>query len=160
MKGGVGTWADAVGDLVVAALVVTNAVGDVRDGAGAVLAGARSPDGGFADALRHLATGAAPFGAQPGSNTTLAVVVTNADLDRVALTALADAASDALARRITPYGTAFDGDVTFALTTAAVPPGSPLQAEALAAEVVPVAVERSVRLARGTSDVPGLADAT
>ncbi len=158
MKGGVGTWADAAGDLVVAALVVTNAVGDVRDAGGAVLAGARAPGGGFADALRHLAAGAAPFGAQPGENTTLAIVATNADLDRVALAALAQAASDALARRITPYGTAFDGDVTFALTTAEVPPGSPLQVEALAAEVVPVAVERSVRLARGTPDVPGLAD--
>ena len=56
-------------------------------------------------------------------------------------------------------GTTFDGDVTFAVTTALVPPASPLQVEALAALVVPVAVERAVRLARGTPAVPGLADA-
>jgi hypothetical protein len=39
-----------------------------------------------------------------------------------------------------------------------VPPSSPLQVEALAALVVPEAVERAVRLARGTRAVPGLAD--
>jgi hypothetical protein len=35
---------------------------------------------------------------------------------------------------------------------------SPLQVEALAALCVPEAVERAVRLARGTVRVPGLAD--
>ena len=158
MKGGLGTWAAEEGVVVLAALVVTNPVGDVRDASGAVLAGARAPGGGFADAVRGLAAGTPPFGTGPGQNTTLAVVATNADLDRIALAGLAHAASDALARRITPYGTAFDGDVTFAVTTARVPPASPLQVEALAALVVPVAVERAVRLARGTPAVPGLAD--
>src|SRR5205814_1143577 len=87
-----------------------------------------------------------------------AVVATNARLDRVALQALAHAAGDALARRIVPYATPFDGDVVFALSTAQVPAATPLQAEALAALAVPEAVERAVRLARGTRDVPGLAD--
>src|SRR5207249_5910363 len=52
-----------------------------------------------------------------GRNTTLAVVATNAQLDRVALQSLAHAAGDALARRIVPFGTAFDGDVVFAVST-------------------------------------------
>jgi L-aminopeptidase/D-esterase-like protein len=160
MKGGVGTWAAQEGVVVVSALVVVNAVGDVRGADGAVLAGARAPGGGFADAVRGLAAGTPPFGTGPGQNTTLAVIATNADLDRTALGGLAHAASDALARRITPYGTTFDGDVTFAVSTARVTAASPLQVEALAAEVVPVAVERAVRLARGTPGVPGLADAS
>ena len=67
------------------------------------------------------------------------------------------AGSDALARRITPYGTLFDGDVVFAVSTATQPPASPLQPEALAAEAVPEALERAVRLARGTALTPGLA---
>ncbi|HSD30551.1 MAG TPA: P1 family peptidase [Gemmatimonadales bacterium] len=159
MKGGVGTWATSAGDVVVAALVVTNAVGDVRDRTGAILAGARDDRGGFLDSQRYLAQGGAPFGAGPPSphNTTLAVVATNAALDKVALEQLAHAGSDALARRITPYGTLFDGDVVFAVSTAARPPASPLQVEALAAEVVPEALERAVRLARGTAITPGLA---
>jgi L-aminopeptidase/D-esterase-like protein len=59
-----------------------------------------------------------------------------------------------------PYGTLFDGDIVFALSTATTAPATPLQAEALAAMAVPVAVERAVRLARGVRDVPGLADST
>src|SRR5207247_466885 len=61
-------------------------------------------------------------------------------------------------RRIVPCGPPFDGDVVFAVSTAAVAPRTPLQAEALAQLAVPEAVERSVRLARGMGDVPGLAD--
>ncbi len=86
------------------------------------------------------------------------MVATNAALDRVALEALAHAAGDALARRIVPYGTLFDGDVVFAASTAAVAAATPLQVEALAARAVPQAVERAVRLARGVGDIPGLAD--
>ena len=155
MKGGVGTWAARGGDVVVGALVVLNAVGNVLDGAGSIVAGARATDGRFVDALEHFAAGGTPFGR---ANTTLAVVATNATLDRPALESLAHAAGDALARRIVPYGTLFDGDVVFAVSTAATAPASPLQAEALAALAVPVAVERAVRLARGLGDVPGLAD--
>src|SRR5207302_998791 len=105
MKGGVGSWAASGGAIVVGALVVLNAVGNILDGAGAVLAGARAADGTFADALTHFARGGAPFGAVgKGRNTTLAVVATNATLDRIALEALAHAAGDALARRIAADG--------------------------------------------------------
>ncbi|HEX4573676.1 MAG TPA: P1 family peptidase [Gemmatimonadales bacterium] len=156
MKGGLGTAATHVGELVVGALVVVNAVGDVVDGSGRILAGARGPDGAFVDGLAYLAQGGAPFGA--GRNTTLAVVATNAALDRVALESLAHAAGDALARRIIPYGTVFDGDIVFAVSTAVRAPATPLQVEALAALAVPEAVERAVRRARGIADIPGLAD--
>ena len=167
MKGGVGTWAatGGGGDIVVGALVVVNAVGNVVDGSGKILAGARGADGTYVDALRHLADGGSPFGARPtpaagvGRNTTLAVVATNAMLDRAALQGLAHAAGDALARRIVPYGTLFDGDVVFAISTATMVPATPLQTEALAALAMPIAVERAVRLARGARDIPGLADA-
>jgi L-aminopeptidase/D-esterase-like protein len=159
MKGGLGTASARGGDVVVGALVVVNAVGDVRDASGAILAGARGPDGRFVDALHYLGSGGAPFGAPPApTNTTLAVVATNAALDKTQLQALAHAANDALARRITPFGTAFDGDVTFALATATTTVTSPLQVEALAALAIPEAVERAVRSARGTGVVPGLAD--
>jgi L-aminopeptidase/D-esterase-like protein len=158
MKGGVGSWAERAGDVVVGALVVVNAVGDVRDARGAILAGAR--DGaGFLDAQRYVAHGGQPFGPdpEPQTNTTLAVITTNATLDKTALQAVAHAGSDALARRITPYGTLFDGDVVFAASTAQVPPASPLQVEALAALAIPEALERAVRLARGNEVTPGLA---
>src|SRR3989442_1230261 len=145
------------GEVVVGGLVVANAVGNVLDGAGRILAGARGPDGRPVDALRYLAEGGAPL-AGAARHTTLAVVATNAALDKLQLEALAHAAGDALARRIVPYGTPFDGDVVFAVSTAAVAAATPLQVEALAALAVPEAVERAVRLARGMRDIPGLAD--
>jgi L-aminopeptidase/D-esterase-like protein len=49
-------------------------------------------------------------------NTTLAVVVASVPLSRVALQQVAQAATAALHRRITPAGTTFDGDVVFALS--------------------------------------------
>jgi len=158
MKGGVGSWAVSGGDVIVGALVVLNAVGNILDGSGTILAGARGADGKLVDALAHFGRGGAPFGALAARNTTLAVVATNATLDRTGLESLAHAAGDALARRIVPYGTLFDGDVVFAVSTAAAAPATPLQAEALAALAVPIAVERGVRLARGLRDIPGLAD--
>ena len=158
MKSGVGTWAVRGGEAILGALVVVNAIGDVRDEQGGILAGARNdpPRGGFLDAQRYLADGGALFGET--HNTTLAVVVTNVALSKIELQGLAGAAADALARCITPFATAFDGDVVFAASTAAVPPASSLQAEALAALAIPEAVRRAVRLARGVPELPGLAD--
>ncbi|MGE5803844.1 MAG: P1 family peptidase [Gemmatimonadota bacterium] len=144
---GIGSWAGRAGDLIVSALVVVNAVGDVRNARGELIAAGRGPDGKFVDSLEYLAQGGAPLGdpERLNRNTTLAVVATNADIDRVQLQALAYSASDAIARRITPYGTLFDGDVIFAVSTGAVKPKSAMQVEALAALVVPDAVERAVR---------------
>src|SRR6185436_17950288 len=114
---------------------------------GELIAAGRGPDGKFVDSLQYLAQGGAPLGdpERLNRNTTLAVVATNANIDRVQLQALAYAASDAVARRITPYGTLFDGDVIFTVSTATVSPKSPMQVDALAALVVPEAVERAER---------------
>lgn len=155
MKGGVGTWALARGDVVVGALAVVNAFGDVVDAQGDVLAGARTPSG-FADARARLLRGEPP--ATRFGNTTLVVVATSADLDRLALGEVARAAGDALASRIRPVATAVDGDVVFAVSTAAQAGVNPLVVETLAQEATAQAIERAVRLARGTAAVPGLAD--
>lgn len=147
MPAGLGSWAAQFGDVIVSALVVVNAVGDIRNARNELIAAGRGPDGKFVDSLRYLADGGAPLGdpERLNRNTTLAVIATNADLDRVQLQALAQSGSDALARRITPYGTLFDGDVIFAVSTATEKAKSALQVEAIAGLVVPEAVERSVR---------------
>ncbi len=49
MKGGLGSWAVQSGEVIVGALVVVNAVGDVRDAHGTILAGARDAQGVFLD---------------------------------------------------------------------------------------------------------------
>jgi L-aminopeptidase/D-esterase-like protein len=156
MKGGIGCGSADAGALRVRALAVVNALGDVRDGDGKIIAGARTPEGEWLDSAAWLARGAdtePEFGALAGRSTTLCVVVTNASLDRAALGALARAASAALYRRITPVATPFDGDVVFA--TAPLSGGvavSSVQLEVLAVRALEDAIERGVR-ARAPGDI-------
>lgn len=159
MKGGVGAWAEQTGEVVVGALAVVNAFGDVRDEGGRIIAGARDGNG-FVDAAHYLAGGGMPGGsfAQPGANTTLIVVGTNARMERLALVEVGRAAADAMAQRITPVGTPFDGDLVFAVSVGEQPPPTPLMVEQLAQRAAATAIERAVRLAKGTREVPGLAD--
>jgi L-aminopeptidase/D-esterase-like protein len=155
MKGGVGTWAITRDGLVVSALAVVNAYGDVVDAQGRVLAGARE-GAGFADARARLAAGAVP--ASRFGSTTLAVVATNAALDRHTLADVARAAADALSWRIRPVGTAVDGDVVFAVSAGEATAPSALTVELMAQDALATAIERAVGQARGLGGVPGLAD--
>ena len=155
MKGGVGTHAVRTGGLVVAALAVVNAYGDVVGADGRVLAGAREGSG-FADARARLAAGASA--ARRFGNTTLVVVGTNAELDRHQLADVARAAADALSWRVRPVGTAVDGDVVFAVSTGGEDMPDPLRVELLAQDVTAQAIERGVTQASGLGGVPGLAD--
>ena len=151
MKGGVGIGAADASAVVVRALAVVNALGDVRDAAGAIVAGARDAERRWLNSEASLARGdshtePARFDTLAGRSTTLCIVSTNAALDRVQLGALARAASAALYRRITPVATAFDGDIVFA--TAPASDGvmaSPAQVEALAVIALEIAIERAVR---------------
>jgi len=148
-KGGLGCGAASAGDLEVRAIAAVNALGDVRDGAGRIVAGARDASGAWLDSAAWLARGgpqAARFEELAGRNTTLCVVATNARLDVAALTALARAASAALYRRITPVATPFDGDVVFATSPPTGGVEAPLaQIEALAVQALETAIERGVR---------------
>jgi L-aminopeptidase/D-esterase-like protein len=59
------------------------------------------------------------------SNTTIAIVATDAQLDKAACQRLATAAHDGMARAIMPSHTPFDGDLIFAAATGAKPAGGP-----------------------------------
>lgn len=173
MKGGIGGAVARNGNWHVGALAVVNALGDVRDANGQIIAGARAdghdtPARRFIDAARHLASSSstAPrladrLGGAVPMNTTLCVVGTNAPLGRLELTQLARAAGAALFRRITPTGTSVDGDVVFALAPAGAVEqlgNAQMAIEALAVTALESAIERAVLTARGRDGVPGLAD--
>lgn len=152
--GGVGSATARLGEDAVGALVVVNALGDVVDARGEILAGARRADGSFLDTARVLRTRGARGGfgdARPGANTTLAVVATDAPLSSVDLQRTARMAATGLPRRISPVNTPFDGDVVFALTTAddstRVSSGRVMALGTVARDVVEEAIERAVRAA-------------
>jgi L-aminopeptidase/D-esterase-like protein len=162
MKGGVGIGMAAAGDVTAAAVAVVNALGDVRDASGAIIAGARDAEGRFIDGARLISEGGVRRKFSDGAlqNTTIAVVATTACLSRVELSQLARASSAALFRRITPTGTSFDGDVIFAVCPLDGPSAPAPHVEGLAVAALERAVERAVRLAVGRDGIPGLADAT
>lgn len=160
MKGGVGVGRAGAGDVVAGAVAVVNALGDVRDATGRIIAGARDERGAFIDGARVIAEGGArrKFDDAALRNTTIAVVATSACLSRVELSQLAQASSAALFRRITPTGTSFDGDVIFAVCPLDGPTAPPTQVEGIAVAALEQAVERAVRMAVGRDGIPGLAD--
>jgi L-aminopeptidase/D-esterase-like protein len=166
MKGGVGlaVEGDVGAAFSVFALAVVNSFGDVRDASGAIIAGARRGGGGFLDTLATLRqvseSEAASFERLALRNTTLAIVGVNRALSSTELTALARAATAAFYRRITPCGTAFDGDIVFAVGPANGEPldVAPVAAGVMAAAALEHALERAVVLARGSEGIPGIAD--
>jgi L-aminopeptidase/D-esterase-like protein len=164
MKGGLGTASLRLGDVVVGALAVVNAAGDVRDWrTGSIVAGARRADGSFADSVEFMhgiVTGKQRAALQDDAlrSTTLAVVGTNVTLAKTALTKLAMMANCGAARAIRPYHTTGDGDQLFAVSTGQLA-RSDLQLTvlgALAADVVADAIVRGVRAAASVEGWPGL----
>ena len=93
--------------------------------------------------------GAAKLDPRPGGNTTIAVVATDAALDRDGLKRLAVMAQDGLARAIRPVHSPFDGDIVFAVSTGTRPLCEPApltiaRLGALAADTLARAVARGV----------------
>jgi len=160
MKGGLGTASLRVGDVIVAALVVVNAVGDVVDPrTGRILAGVRTPDGRrLADAMELLRRGEGVVPLRPGENTTIGVIATNATFDKVGMTKIAQMGHDGLARAIRPVHMPLDGDTLFALSTGRVPGADLGVVGALAAEVVAEAVVRAVLKAESLPGYPAARD--
>ena len=160
MKAGVGSHSRRLDrDLIVGAIVVVNAFGDVLDWrTGRILAGARNPETGeFVDTAETLkGPGREPRPA-PGQNTTIGVVATNAALTKAEVNRVALMAHDGLARSVSPVHTMFDGDTLFALSTGD-EGGDVSRIGAAAVEAVAEAVRRAVQAAAGIPGYPARKD--
>ena len=159
-KSGIGSAVIETGSgIKVGALVAVNAVGDVLDERGAILAGARIlPDGvGFADsmALLRAAITVNPAGA---GNTVIGVVATNAQLTKEEANKVAQMAHDGLAQAVRPAHTLFDGDTLFTLATGAGGWANVSAVGALAADAVAAAIRRAVRAATSLAGLPAIRD--
>jgi L-aminopeptidase/D-esterase-like protein len=162
MRGGVGTATVRLGDLAVGALVVVNAVGDVRDpDTGALVAGTRdAPDGrrliDSAAALR-TADGLGRFTAP--QHTTIGVIATNARLDKAQAATVASLGMLGYARALSPPHTAFDGDTLFALSLGDLA-ADVTRVGLAAADAVARAIVRGVRAATSLPGLPAARDIT
>jgi len=157
-NGGLGSTSRAWGGGTIGVLAVVNALGDVVDEDGTVLAGVKGPDGTFRRSDSIILEGKASHPGLPGTNTTLAVVATDLPLSRVELGRLAKMASSAFPRAISPVNTLFDGDLVFALSTGEsenpLPPEDLLAVSVVARELTEEAIRRSVAVSGGSDGIP------
>ena len=142
-SGGVGSACKHLDNgLIVAALVVVNALGNVvNPETGEIVAGGKINDS-FVDITERLLD----TNIVPGTNTTIGVVATNATLSVAEATRVAEMAHDGMARTIRPSHTMFDGDTLFTLATGVHTGSSVNTIGILAAEVVAEAIVNAVTL--------------
>jgi L-aminopeptidase/D-esterase-like protein len=103
------------------ALAVVNAVGNVLDRGGRIIAGSRDPRTGERLAVTDGLLRVTPQRAGRRRHTTLTAVVTDAELNHPELQRLAAMAHAALGRVIEPFATPLDGDTLFAMSTGLTP---------------------------------------
>jgi L-aminopeptidase/D-esterase-like protein len=156
MRGGLGTASVRLGGFTVGALVAVNAIGDVLDEQGQVIAGARSESGQqLLGTTAALLAGAGPSQVMAGMATTIGVVATDAQLSKTQATQLAALAHHGLSRAISPV-TVNDGDSFFVLATGTQGRSADLSAlGAMAAQAVAGAIRNAVWSAQALSE-PGL----
>ncbi len=153
MKGGLGLARVEFNGIWVETLAVTNSVGDVIDGEGKILAGARK-NGKFLAAddpkIRWL-----PREEIRDMNTVLAALMTNANLTKSQLYYLAERSHNGIVRTVLPAHTSFDGDVVFALSRGERPVQIDLITE-MAMEATGQAIMSGVRAAESLGGAEGL----
>lgn len=178
MKTGIGSYAVQLGELQVGAIVVVNAVGDVRDPeSGETVAGLLAEDRrGFRSSAQVMYAGyeassakaaevdAQGVGGVEGAsaqagivtNTTIGAIITNAALTKAQLCKLAGMAHDGYARAISPVHTSMDGDSIYAVSVGEV--SAPLDiVGTLASDVM---VQAILTAARSADPAYGMPSAT
>ena len=121
MKGGIGSsLVQGAGGLKIGALFVVNSFGDIFDpDTGLKVAGARKSRESFemVDTIPALIKSKGFLGGFPADEcTVIGTIATNALLNKVQLTKIAQMAHDGLARTIYPVHTQYDGDTVFAMS--------------------------------------------
>lgn len=159
-KGGLGSSALTLpGGIVVAALMAVNALGNVLDERGQILAGLRSLDGDAFDSIldTFAESAAEPLQMSANENTVIGLVATNARLNKVQAQKVAQMAHDGIARAVNPAHTMYDGDTIFALATGKIE-AEPSLIGAFAAEMVAAAIRDAVRSATSLAGIRAIAD--
>jgi L-aminopeptidase/D-esterase-like protein len=132
------------GGVQVMAYAVVNTIGDIRNAAGEIIAGAKLENGSFADCEKYLLSGKAEIDLFKQANTTLVTFITNARFSKDGMKRVGKMAAAGMSRAIFPSFTQFDGDTLFCISA-----GDKLVSElslgTLAAEAVRLAIMDAVK---------------
>lgn len=153
MKTGIGSAAYSCGQLKVGAVVAVNCAGDILSN-GKCIAGAY-------DRQKHIflhseeALYEMQVKAELHTNTTIGCILTNANLDKTALTKVCGMGHDGMARAISPVHTMYDGDTLYAMSEKSV------QADVntvgvLAAKAIQEAIIQAALSAKDAYGIPSL----
>jgi len=160
MRGGLGSASIKFSDgLVVGALAVVNAFGDVIDNKTAkIMAGARSDNNNLLNTSEYILNGNS-IDCGIRSNTVLAVVATNGDFSKSETARIAQMAQTGLSNVIVPSQTMYDGDTVFALSCAKITADTN-RTGIIASEILKKAVINAIKRARTTDHIPSYSDFT
>lgn len=157
MKSGIGSYAVEIGELKIGALVVVNALGDIYDHkSGKQIAGLLSEDKKSLRSTMDLLINCTEVVENKFTgNTTIGLILTNAEFNKTQLCKLASMAHNGYARAIKPVHTSADGDSIYAMSTGKV--RADLDAVgSLAADIMAEAILRAVRSAESAYGFPAL----
>lgn len=159
MKSGIGSFAVQSGDLKVAAVVAVNALGDIYDWkTGRKVAGLLGEDKKTfrrTEDLMYMSTEVIEN--KFTGNTTLGIVITNAEFNKAALCKIAGMSHDGYARSIRPVHTTADGDSIYAVSAGRISADQDMVGT-LATEVMSEAIIRAVNKAEGAYGYPAVSD--
>jgi len=160
VKSGVGTASVAgAGGVVVGAVAVVNALGDVIDPeTGQVVAGVLNRErNGFLDARKIIHDISFPF-MPPGTATIVGVVAVNVTFGKADMNRIARMAHDGLARAVFPSHSMLDGDTIFAVAAGEIAYADVSVCGALANEAMSRAVIDAVNRAESIEGCPAIRD--
>ena len=159
MKSGIGSFAVEQDGLIVGAVAVVNALGDVFDWrSGRQIAGLRSADGArLCSTAEWMTRSTKAVENRFAGNTTLAVAITNAAFDKPRLCKIAAMAQDGMARAIHPVHTSADGDSVYAVSVGGVEADMDVVGT-LCAEAVAEAIVRAVKRAESGYGFPSASE--
>ncbi len=153
MKGGLGIATVEHLGITVTAITVVNAVGDVLNYDGTILAGAFDAQGFLADGHPFIHWDQLQIGL--AENTVLSAVLTNAKITKQQAHFLAERAHHGIARRVEPSHTGYDGDICFVVSSAQIPANLDLTAS-LVVHAVEDSIINGVKEAATLHNIKGL----
>lgn len=147
MKSGIGSYAVAIGDLKVGAIVAVNALGDIYDWKnGKKVAGLLDENKtGFRSTTEEMYKKYDVVENKFTGNTTIGIIITNARFDKTKLNKIASMSHNGYARAIHPVHTSADGDSIFAMSVGNVDADMDMVGT-LASDVMATAILRAVNL--------------
>lgn len=147
-KSGIGAATVKVAGVTVTAVVAVNAMGDVVDDSGKIIAGAKGKNGEFINTEKCLANG--EFAKLLlGTNTTIGCIITDAKLSKTEANLIASISHNGLARAIRPVHTMYDGDTMFCMASGKRPVLNLAVIQSAAVEATAKAIVNAVQQSSG-----------